>query len=239
MIVSERFVKHYFPDRDPLGQEIKGGRSPKAEIIGVVGDVTDTSFRETPREILYFPLKLTSYPPIIVRAKPGVDPKVCEAELIAAFTALAPNIPFDSGTLTEAVQASLRRDRLIAQLSVAFGLLGVVLAAIGLYGSTAYVVRSRTREIGLRMALGAQRGDVVRLMMRDSVWVTIGGIAFGLVLAIAAGRLIESLLWQVSASDPVMLAVAALILACIGLSASLGPAVRASRLNPSRTLRCD
>ena len=241
-IVNERFARHYFSDRDPIGQEYQSGRPPRlrtTQIVGVVADTVDSGFREEPRELVYRPVSPRGYPPIVARAKPGVDASVCEAEIRAALTSLAPKVPIESGTMKGAVQETLRRDRLVAQLSAAFGVLGILLAAVGLYGATAHMARSRRREIGLRIALGAQRSDIVRLMLRENVWVILAGIAIGLAGAIGVGRVIESLLFGVAATDPLALGIAAVLLALVALAATLWPALRAARLDPSRALRCE
>ena len=237
-IVNERFARHYFPDRDPLGQEVQSGRRLTSQrIVGVVADTVDSGFREEPRELVYRPVSPQGYPPIVARAKPGVDASVCEEEIRALLSSLAPNVPIESGTLKGAVQETLRRDRLVAQLSTAFGVLGMLLAAVGLYGATAHMARSRRREIGLRIALGAQRSDIVRLMLRENLWVILAGIAIGLAGAIGVGRVIESLLFGVAATDPLALGIAAVLLALVALAASLWPALRASRLSPLESLR--
>ena len=239
-IVNERFARHYFSDRDPIGREFLSGRPPKlrpTRIIGVVADSVDRSFREEPRELAYGIPSPQASGGILVRTKPGIDAAVGEAEIRAAFASLAPKVPVESGTMSKAVQYSLRRDRLVAELSAVFGVLGILLAAVGLYGATAHMARSRRREIGLRIALGAQRSDIVRLMLRDNVWVALVGIAAGLAGGFAVGQLIESLLFGVTVTDPLALGVSAGLLALAVLAASLLPALRASRLNPLESLR--
>ncbi len=238
VIVNERFARHYFPDRDPIGQEFRSGRAPTPKrIIGVVGDTTDRNFREQPREFVYRPVGTQSYSPIVVRTKPGFDASLGEEEIRALLSSLAPNIPIESGTLKAAVRESLRRDQLVAQLSSSFGVLGMLLAAVGLYSATAHIARSRRREIGLRVALGAERSDVVRLLLRENVWVTLAGLAIGLAGSVGVGHVMESLLFGVSATDPLALGTASALLALVALAASLWPAFRAAKLDPSRTLR--
>ena len=239
-IVNERFARHYFSDRDPIGQEFLSGRPPKfrsTHIVGVVGDTVDSGFREEPRELVYGTFSPDGYAGIVVRAQPRVDAAVCEAEIRAALASLAPKIPVESGTMRGAVQESLRRDRLVAELSAAFGVLGMLLAAVGLYGATAHMARSRRREIGLRIALGAQRSDIVRLMLRENVWIILAGTAIGLAGAVAVGRVIESLLFGITPTDPLTLGTAAVLLGLVALMSSLWPALRASRLNPLESLR--
>jgi len=157
----------------------------------------------------------------------------------AAFAAVAKDVPVKIAPLEEAVQRSLSRDRLVAQLSAAFGLLGILLASIGLYAAIAHSVSSRTREIGIRLAIGAKARDVIRMVLRESLRVTAIGVMIGLPLAMAGSRLISALLFEVSPSDPPTLVISALFLALTGIAAAWWPARRASRLDPSTTLRCE
>jgi predicted permease len=239
-IINEKLARHYFQGRNPLGQKIQYGTRPgPVEIVGVVKDIKDVSLREPSKDLVYFPLAPNGSSAIVARAKPGVAPPVVEAEIRAAFAAAAKNVPAETGSLEDAVQRSLGRDRLVAQLSVAFGVLGVLLASIGLYGAMAHAVSSRTREIGIRIAVGADPWDVIRMVLQESLRVTGLGILIGLPAAIAGSRLISSLLFEVSPSDPLTLAVSAAILAAAALLAAWWPARRAARLDPSRALRCE
>jgi ABC-type antimicrobial peptide transport system permease subunit len=164
---------------------------------------------------------------------------VAEAEIRAAWAAAAKDVPLRTQRLEDAVQRTLGRDRLVAQLSAAFGILGILLASIGLYGAMAHAVSSRTREIGIRIAVGASRRDIIRMVLKQTLSVTGLGILIGLPAAILGSRLIASLLFEVSPSDPLTLAVSAAVLATAGLLAGWWPARRAARLEPSQTLRCE
>jgi putative ABC transport system permease protein len=240
-IVDESFVNHYLKGRNPLGQKIfsldQVQKDAPKEIIGVVKDSKDSNLREAERDRVFVPLGSAQWSALLVRAKDGVSAPVCETEIRSVLTAVAKNVPVETGTLDGAVQKSLGRDRLIAQLSTALGLLGLLLASIGLYGTTAYSVTSRIREIGLRIALGASPVDVIRLVCRQNWWVTSVGVLIGLPAAFGASRLVESLLFGVSATDPGTLALAVALLSGVGLSAGMRPALRAARLDPSRSLR--
>jgi predicted permease len=241
VIVNDKVARHYFAGKDAVGQRILWGHpNPNSlEIVGVVGDIKDAGLREPHKELLYSPLPADGVAVIVARAKPGVAASVAEAEVRSALTAAFPGVPVETGHLEEAVQRSLGRDRLVAQLSAAFGLLGVVLACIGLYGAMAHAVTSRTREIGIRIAVGAGAWDVIGMVLKQSLRVTGLGILIGLPAAMAASRLIASLLFEVSPSDPLTLAVSAAVLGTAGLAAGWWPARRAARLDPSQTLRCE
>ncbi len=237
-IVNEKLARHYFRRRNPLGLKIQYGTMPRPlEIVGVVKDIKDVSLREPPKDLVYFPVPADWGGAVVARAKPGVPLAVCEAEIRSAFAAAAKDLAVETGTIEDAVQRSLGRDRLVAQLSVAFGVLGVLLASIGLYGAMAHAVSSRTREIGIRIAVGADSWDVIRMVLQQSLRVTGLGILIGLPAAIAGSRLIGSLLFEVSPSDPLTLAISAAVLAAAALLAGWWPARRAARLDPSLALR--
>ena len=237
IIINEKLARHYFADRNPVGEQLTYGTP--MEIIGVVKDTKNTSLRAAHRDLVYFPSSLVGANPVVARPAAGVAPRVVEAEMRAAFAAVAKDAPVKIAPLEDAVQRSLSRDRLIARLSAAFGILGILLASIGLYAAIAHSVSSRTREIGIRIAIGAKARDVIWMVLRESLRVTTIGVLIGLPAAIAGSRLIGSLLFEVSPSDPPTLAVSAAVLALTGALAGWWPARRAARLDPSSTLRCE
>jgi ABC-type antimicrobial peptide transport system permease subunit len=149
-----------------------------------------------------------------------------------------PNLPiFEMKTMTAVVDESLFLERMVAALSVAFGALATLLAAIGLYGVMSYSVARRTREIGIRMALGAERSSVMWLVLREVALMVGIGVAIGLPLAIALSRVVQSQLFDLSAHDPIALIAAASLLAIVALAAGYLPARRATRVDPMRALR--
>ena len=238
MIVNESFARHYFGNRNPVGERVAWTylTGPK-EIIGVVKDIKNKSLRDGRKDEVYFPIGLDSWSAVIARAKPGIAPSSLEAEIRSAFAAVAKQVSVEIAPLEDAVQRSLGRDRLVAQLSAAFGALGILLASIGLYAAIAHTVTNRTREIGIRIAIGATARDVIWMVLKQSLLVTAIGVLIGLPMAIAGSRLVSSLLYEVSPSDPPTLAVSTAVLALTGLVAGWWPARRAARLDPSRTLR--
>jgi ABC-type antimicrobial peptide transport system permease subunit len=144
---------------------------------------------------------------------------------------------YDFTSLDAQVAGNFDQERLIARLTALFGILALILASVGLYGITAYTVARRTSEIGLRMALGANRGSVVRLVLREAALLLAAGLAAGTLLSLWAGEAASSLLFGIKPSDPAVLASAIALLAAVALLASYGPAYRASRVEPMRALR--
>jgi ABC-type antimicrobial peptide transport system permease subunit len=173
----------------------------------------------------------------MARAGSGVTTATVESEIRSAFSAVANQLPLEIAPLEEAVQATIGRDRLVAQLSAAFGILGIVLASMGLYAAIAHTVSSRTREIGIRIALGAATRHVIWMVLKESLRVTAIGVLIGVPVAIAGSHLIDSLLFGVASSDPITLIASTAILGVTALLAAWLPSRRAARINPSRTLK--
>jgi predicted permease len=237
IIINEKLARHYFAGRNPVGERLTYGTP--MEIIGVVKDTKNTNLRDAQRDLVYIPSSMVATNPLVARPAAGVAPRVVAAEMRAAFAAVAKDVPVTIAPLEDAVQRSLSRDRLVAQLSAAFGVLGVLLATVGLYAAIAHSVASRTREIGIRMAVGARARDVTWMVLRQSLVVTAAGVAIGLPAAIGGSRFLSSLLFEVSPSDPATLVASTLVLTLTGLAAGWWPARRAARLDPSSTLKCE
>ncbi|HEY7285399.1 MAG TPA: ABC transporter permease [Vicinamibacterales bacterium] len=242
-IVSERYAQHYFGDRNPIGRHIGFGTNPGTktpiEIIGVVRDSKYTGVRdELPRQV-YFPFMENTFPAsAVMYARTADRPESAFGSIRHVMQELDSNIPmYNARTLESQVDRSLLNDRLIATLSSAFGVLATLLAVIGLYGVMAYTVARRTREIGVRMALGAVRGDVVWLVMSEVLTLVGAGILLGLLAAWGLKRYIGSLLYGVGASDPLTVAAAVVALAIVALAAGYIPARRATSVNPVTALR--
>jgi predicted permease len=243
VIVNESFAKHYFGDRSPLGRHIGFGGNPGTktpiEIIGVVKDAKYTGVRDDiPRQLFFAFMENDFAGGAVMYVRTATNPDAALGSIRQVMQQLDSNIPlYNARTLEAQADQSLLNERLIATLSTAFGLLATLLAVIGLYGVMAFTVARRTREIGVRMALGAVAGDVVWLVMREVMVLVGSGVLLGLAAAWGLSRLVSSQLYGVSASDPVTIAGAAVALAAVALLAGYIPARRATRVNPVRALR--
>jgi len=242
-IVNQSFAKRFFGDKSAISRHIGFGLNPGTptplEIVGVVGDSKYTGVRDEVPQQVFFPLLEERTPSaIVVYVRALGDPA-------AAFTAaqrtmhdLDSNVPvYNLRTLERQIDRSLLVERFIATLSTAFGVLATLLAVIGLYGVMAYTVARRTREIGVRIALGAVQGDVVWLVMREVLTLVGLGVAIGLGAAWGLNRAVGSVLYGVSATDPLTIAGACAVLAIVALAAGYVPARRATRVNPVLALR--
>jgi len=243
VIVNERFARKYFADRDPIGRHIGFGGNPGTptpiEIIGVVRDSKYTGVRDDIPLTVFFSLYEERTPSsIVVYVRTTRDPSAAFSAAQRTMRDLDQKVPvYNLRTLERQIDRSLLVERFVATLSTAFGILATLLAVIGLYGVMAFTVARRTREIGVRMALGAVRGDVVWLVMRDVLALVGTGIVLGLAAAWGVSRAISSQLYGVTASDPITIVAAAAILAGVALLAGYIPAWRATRVNPVLALR--
>jgi predicted permease len=242
-IVNQAFVKRYLAGRDPLGVLIaRGGSSdvkPNSIIVGVVADMSYRGVRDNSEQV-FFPLfehddtGATFY--IKVRGAPEqAIPSI--RRLVRQDDPRLPILWFR--TLDDQVNRSLTTERLLAALSGSFGALALLLSLIGLYGVMSFVVTRRTREIGIRLALGATGASAIRLVLRDALVMIALGIAIALPCVAALGKLVQSQLFGVTATDPATIAAAALILAAGALVAAFIPAWRASNVNPTDALRLE
>jgi putative ABC transport system permease protein len=241
-VVNESYAKQYFAGRDPVGRHIGFGMNPGTktpiEIIGVVKDAKYTGVRDDiPRQV-FFAFLEDELNGSVVYVRALAQPDAAFRAIRQAVREMDPNIPiFNPRTLDHQIDQSLLNDRLIATLSSAFGILATLLAVIGLYGVMAFTVTRRTREIGVRMALGAMQGDVVWLVMREVLVLVGSGVALGLVAAWWLSRVVSSQLYGMTANDPVTIVGAATILGAVALLAGYIPARRATRVNPVLALR--
>lgn len=251
-IVNEALAKRLFPGKSALGQVLTRGRDADIphEIVGMIADVKTNGLSTPIPDEVYYPLRQLGRTGmgIIVKLaapKPGEggtdgDPAALQAVIKAAVTAVDKDQPISFFTTMEmSVQQSLGVQRVVASLTAIFAGLALVLAAVGLYSVLAYTVAQRTGEIGIRMALGAQRGQVVTLIMRSGLKLVAVGLVAGLAIAMGAARLIESLLFHVQPLDPLVYASVAALFAIVATLACLLPSLRASRIDPMVALRAE
>jgi predicted permease len=246
VLVSEQFVRRHFPEKDPLGEQIDLHVSYGYDIeephtiIGVVGDIRSTSLRDDPVSEIYVVQAQsgTDYLRVLARLAPGVTDVL--PTIRRELRTIDPNIPLRSvEQLETAVQRAFGPARFYLLLLSIFAGVAVTLAAIGLYGVVAYLVSRRTREIGIRMALGAHAGDVVRLVLRQGLMPAGLGIALGLLGAWGAARVLHSLLYNVGPQDPITFGGVTGLLLGIVVLAILIPALKARRIAPVEALRTE
>jgi ABC-type antimicrobial peptide transport system permease subunit len=241
-MVNEAFAKKFNLGRNPIGKHMNNKGGETALTIEIVGFIRNAKYSEVKQQIppvFFMPYRqderlgdLTFY------VRTAGDPEPFMTNIPKAIANLDANLPVERlRTLPQQVRENVFLDRFISVLSAAFACLATLLAAIGLYGVLAYTVTQRTREIGLRMALGAAPSRVRAMVMRQvAVMIAIGG-AIGLIAAVGLGRLAQSLLFELTGSDPLVLSGAAISLALVALAAGFIPAYRASQVEPMRALR--
>ena len=240
VVVNETFVKRFFPKGDALGHTA-GGVKPEHRftIVGVAADSKYTSVDEKPRPMLYFPFwQRSSISDMQVELHSDGNPEALIPSVRSVLHELDPNLPMQK-PMTQRAQfdESFSQPRLFARLSMFFGLIAALLVATGLYGTLAYRVSRRTSEIGVRMALGAQRSQVLWMVLRESLFVSVAGVVVGIPLAIAGAQLMRSMLFGVMPGDSISYLAALLAVTLVALIASVIPARRAASVDPIIALR--
>jgi putative ABC transport system permease protein len=244
-IIDETMARLYFPGINPVGQRFRATNEKKEpifrEIVGVVGDVRHTSLSAKPGPHIYLPEAQSGQQGMLVAVRSvGTQPTSLLQMVRHEIAALDPNVPIaEVRTMDQMVATSVAPWRFTMTLLSAFAGVALLLASVGIYGVLAYAVNQRRREIGIRMSVGAQRRDVLRLFLSQGMALTLSGIAIGLVGAWAATRIMRSLLYSVSPTDPLVFLSVPLTFAVIALLASFLPARTATRVNPIIALRSE
>jgi predicted permease len=242
-VVNESMARRYFGSENAIGKRFGLGgpeNSGRIEIVGVVRDAKYISLREGPRPMTYLPFLQYPAPLTELEVRTAGIPTVLSDSIRQAVRAVDQNLPvLEVTTLADQVDSSLIRERLFAKLSSAFSLLAVALSCLGLYGLMAYSVARRTSEIGLRLALGAERRDVLWMVLREVLVLVLIGVAIGVPAALAGTQVISSFLFGLTPSDPTTIAVAAVLMVAVAALAGYLPARRASRVDPMVALRCE
>ena len=240
LIVNEAFAARFFSGENPLGRRVNtgwGGKGPK-EIVGVVGDVRHANLDEAPRPEMYVPFAQFPVNSMSVVMRTAVRPQSLIPQIEREVRALDRELPLnDVKTLDERISRLIARPRFNTLLTGLFALLALALAAVGIYGVISYSVAERTHEIGIRMALGAGRMNLLKLILKQGMWLVIAGAALGVVIAALLTRLISSFLYGTSPNDPLVYAGVVSLLLTVALLACLIPARRATRVDPLVALR--
>jgi predicted permease len=245
-VVNQAFASAVFGSSNPLGRRFWREATPHdpEELLEVVGLVEDTAYRDLRRgrpPIAYLAIaqdpEPSGFAQLLIRTQG--DPKALVPSLRAAIRELSPAILPTFQDYPGVLDSLLARDRVVAGLSGFFGLLALMLATLGLYGVMAFVVSRRTAEIGIRMALGAERAAILKLVLREALALIALGLGLGLALSLALAHTVRSLVFGLEPNDPLTIGLACVVLGLVGLGASFFPALRAARLDPVTALHRD
>ena len=241
-IISDALARRYFPNEDPIGRQMKFGFPPNGnisrEIVGVVGDVRDVALSQKPGPIMYVPFAQAPLYGGEVVVRTSLSESSVAAAIGESVHSIDKDLPVtDVGSYPDALGQSVARERFRTFLLGAFSAIALLLAAVGIFGVISYSVARRTHEIGIRVALGAQRRDVLHLILGQGTKLALLGLGIGVVLALLLTRWIASLLYEVSATDPLTFGIVAIVLLGVAVIACYIPARRAMRVDPMIALR--
>jgi predicted permease len=239
-VINETFARRYWPNGDALGHHVNTGAG-NAEIVGIVRDIKQTSLLDTPEPQFYRPYAADPWTNVTValRTDRG-DPALLASAVRQSVQRLDPAMPvFNVRTMESIVEEARSASRTFGLLLTAFAIVALVLAAAGVYAVTAFLVEQRTRELGVRVALGAEPVRVAGMVLREGLMLAMVGVAVGLGGALATARVLESMLYGVSTTEPLAFVEAAIVLGCTAALASYAPARRASRVDPMVALRTE
>jgi putative ABC transport system permease protein len=239
VIVNETMARQFWPNEDPLGQRLRADGSPALTVIGVAGDVRHGGLAARPHPEMFIPHQQSPNASLAVMARTAIDPLILAATVRQEIGALDQDLPVSITTMEQLVSGSVAGHRFNALLLGAFGALALGLAAVGVFGVINYSVAQRTHEIGVRIALGAQRRDIFNLIIGQGLRLAFLGIGIGLLGALALTRIIADMLYQVSPVDAATFALVPLLLVGVTLLACYVPARRAAKVDPMIALRCE
>ena len=239
-VVNQAFARRYWPGREPIGRQLRFSGGTWRTVVGVVRDIKVEALDEPAQPLLYLPIQQRYASGFTLHVRAEGDPRQLQQALRRAFERVDPNLPFDDvRTFAEHMGAVTFVQNMGASMLTAFGLLALVLAAIGLYGVLSYSVAQRTREMGVRIAIGASRRDVLGLIVGRAMRLTGIGLGVGIVLAAGAGQLLRSQIFGVSPLDPLTFVVVIVLLAAVAFVAAWLPARRAARVDPIVALQAE
>jgi putative ABC transport system permease protein len=243
-IVDRTTFRRFWPDENPIGKHIKFGRrdskAPWISIVGVVGDIKTDGFDMPEQPHIYFPILQNPGYAMAVIVKTDTNPKTLTQSLREQVQAVDPDLPvFGEKTMEDIVEASLGERRFAMQLVTSFGVVALLLAGIGIYGVIAYSVNQRTREIGIRLALGANGRDIMGWVLTQGMGLSAAGVGLGLAGAFALTRLLQGLLFGIAPTDAITFTALAILLGLVALAACYIPARRATKVDPMIALRCE
>ena len=243
-VINETMARFYFHDSNPIGKKIwidtEKERQKPIEIVGVARDVKDHELREPAQRRFYRPIyqKMNQIAAFNFEVRAAGDASAISDSLRKTVQSVAPTVPiFSIKSVNELANRTISNEILVAKLSSFFGSLALLLAAIGLYGLMSYAVAGRTREIGLRMALGAQRANVLWLVLREALLLVIVGVVVGVPAALLSSRLLKSMIFGLKSTDPISMLIVVAVLAVIAAFAGFIPARRATKIDPMVALR--
>ncbi len=236
-MINQAAARKYFPGESALGRRFGHGDN-NIEVIGIIADARVTNVHNSIDPMAFYSLEQSTQYANSLEIRAQGSPSQIEQSVRAAIHQTAPGLPvIRVRRVTELLAGNLLREKLVARLASAFALLALGLACLGLYGVLAYAITRRTAEIGIRLALGAETGQVRWMVLREALAVILIGLGIGIPVAMVVTRFVKGLLYGLSATDPTSLVVGAFTLFAIGLTAAFIPAWRASRVDPNVALR--
>jgi len=238
VMVNQATARRFWPNQDPLGKLVWVGRFPPCQVVGVLADVKNDSLASPTQPEVFFPYPQLASPVLYVSIRSSMDPHSLVSALRAQIVAVNRGQPIsDVQTMEERLESASAQTRSMMLLIGVFSATALILALVGIYGVIAYSVAQRTQELGIRIALGASSADIFRLVIGNGLRLAVAGTVIGLVASFALTRLMASLLFQTSATDPITFVGSALVFAVVAALASYLPARRAMRINPTDALR--